>query len=133
MKVGYSKTFPIYGKEEWEKNWLECDVSMPGDLINLSDEDIAKYMLNVRRVQYALKKQVEGFHYESNKAEEKKAKGVKAEKQEVKPVTIEDINSCKDLTVLVSYRLIVKSNPDLQKAYDEQYKKLSPKHKVKLP
>lgn len=37
---------------------------------------------------------------------------------------ISDIYSCKELKVLESYRLMVKSNPQLQEAYDQQFKKL---------
>ena len=39
-------------------------------------------------------------------------------------VTPDDIYSCSELEVLKGYRLIVKSNPELQKAYDIQFKKL---------
>jgi len=38
---------------------------------------------------------------------------------------IDDIKSCKELTVLESYRLVVKNKPELQQAYDETFKKLS--------
>ena len=38
---------------------------------------------------------------------------------------IDDIRSCKELTVLESYRIIVKNKPELQQAYDETFKKLS--------
>ena len=40
-------------------------------------------------------------------------------------VTPEEIYSCKEVEVLKAYKLIVKSKPELQKAYDEQFKKLS--------
>lgn len=124
MKVGYSKTFPIYTKEEWEKPWLEVEISTPENLIDLSDEEINQFMLKVRRIQYALKKQVEGFHFESNKADEKKKEAEKAISFDVKPTTVEDINSCKDLKVLGTYRLIVKSNPELQEAYNKKLNEL---------
>jgi hypothetical protein len=127
MKVGYSKTFPIYGKEEWEKCWLEEDISIPKDLLNISDEDIAQYMLQVRRIQYALKKQVESFHYESNKADEKK-KEVEAviQKEETKPDSIIDsINSCNELKVLESYKFIIKGKPELETAYNNRIKQLT--------
>jgi hypothetical protein len=38
---------------------------------------------------------------------------------------IEDINSCRELIVLNSYKLLVKKEPALQQAYDTMYKKLS--------
>ena len=125
MKVGFSKTFPIYGKEEWEKNWLEDDIPMPENLIDLSDEEIEKYMLKIRRIQYALKKQVESFFYESTKADQKREEELKTKNIEpIIGVTPEEIYSCKEIEVLKAYKLIVKSKPELQKAYDEQFKKL---------
>lgn len=38
---------------------------------------------------------------------------------------IADIYSCQDLKILQSYKLIAKSKPELQAAYDQQYKKLT--------
>lgn len=38
---------------------------------------------------------------------------------------ISDIYSCKELKVLESYRIMAKSSPELQAAYDQQFKKLS--------
>ena len=125
MKVGFSKTFPIYGKEEWEKNWLEDDIPMPENLIDLSDEEIEKYMLKIRCIQYALKKQVESFFYQSTKADQKREEELKT--KNIEPViglTTEEIYSCTTVEVLKAYKLIVKSKPELQKAYDEQLKKL---------
>jgi hypothetical protein len=37
------------------------------------------------------------------------------------------INSCKEIKILETYRLIVKGNPELQKAYDEKYLSLQNK------
>lgn len=116
--IGYSHTYMI-GTTDFEKIWYEGELEEGDD---------------IRQCLYKAKKIVSDFHFESNKADEKKKEIAKQGKaQEVKPTTVEDINSCKDLTVLHTYRLIVKSNPVLQKAYDEMYKKLSPKHKTKLP
>lgn len=128
MKVGFSKTFPVYGKEEWEKNWLEDDIPMPENLIDLSDEEIEKYMLKIRRIQYALKKQVESFFYESTKADQKREEELKTKNIEpIIGVTPEEIYSCKEIEGedgLKSYKAIAKTNQELQKAYDEQFKKL---------
>ena len=38
---------------------------------------------------------------------------------------INDIKSCKDLTILSSYKLIAKTKPEFQEAYDEMFNKLS--------
>lgn len=40
----------------------------------------------------------------------------------------EDIESCKELTVLETYRLIVKNKPELQEAYDKTREKLLNQH-----
>lgn len=39
--------------------------------------------------------------------------------------TVAAINSCKELKVLESYKLIAKTNPQYQEAYDTMYQKLS--------
>ena len=65
-KIGYSKTYQI-GLANFEKLWLEAEVSETDD---------------IRQCQYALKKQVESFHYESNKAAEKQQEQKKEEEEE---------------------------------------------------
>jgi hypothetical protein len=53
-------------------------------------------------------------------------------KKEIKEISVEpiigvtpqDIYSCTEIEVLKGYQFIVKSKPELQKAYDEQFKKL---------
>jgi hypothetical protein len=125
MKIGYSETFPLIGKDRWQKNWLEDEVQLNLDLVNCTDEDIAKAMLNVRKVQYALQKQVQSFFYESNKAAEKALKEV--EKETITPTDsiINDIRSCKSIKVLEAYKLIAKSNKTVQEAYDNHLKLLT--------
>ena len=54
---------------------------------------------------------------------------IKKEIQEIKVepvigVTPDEIYSCTEIEVLKAYKLIVKSKHELQKAYDEQFKKL---------
>jgi len=39
---------------------------------------------------------------------------------------IDDVCSCTDLKILESYRLLAKRSPELQQAYDEMLKKLTP-------
>ena len=40
---------------------------------------------------------------------------------------VSDIRTCKEVKVLESYRLIAKSNPELQAAYDQKMQELTPK------
>ncbi len=40
---------------------------------------------------------------------------------------IDDIRSCKELKVLESYRILAKTKPEFQAAYDEMIEKLTPK------
>lgn len=68
MKIGYSKTYPV--TVYWEKNWLEEEFPT-GLTLDSTDEEIAEVMKKVRRIQYALKAQVEAFHYEAMAAAEK--------------------------------------------------------------
>ena len=105
-KVAYSKTYPI--GMHWERIFIEGELS--------SDED-------PRKALYECKKTVENFHYESNKADEKKKQ---EEKQSVSTLEsiINDINSCADLVKLKEYRIFVKQKPELQAAYDKKLKEL---------
>lgn len=58
MNVGYSKTFPHPSTGQWEKIWAE-------------EENFTGTIEEARKVWYAIKREVENFHYESNKAAEK--------------------------------------------------------------
>ena len=51
---------------------------------------------------------------------------VQKPKEEAQSSIIEDINSCTELKVLEAYKLIAKSNPEFQKAYDLKLKQLQP-------
>lgn len=130
MKIGYIETFPVIGLERWRKIPLEVEVKEEIDFLNATYEEIEAFMLKVRRVQYALKKQVQSFYYESLNAESKAA----AEKEQVKEIQVEpqsqeakiiaDIYTCTELKVIQSYELIAKKYPNIQAAYDQQLKKL---------
>lgn len=120
-KVGYSKTFPILTSGQWEKIWIEDEVTG-------SEED-------ARKMLYSLKKQVENFHYESNKADEKKAE-VKinfytpssvdnGDRNDGNLTLSEQIMSCKELKVLDSYKFIVKGKPELEEVYNQKLKELT--------
>ena len=82
-KIGYSKTYPILNIGVWEKIWIEEEVPEEAD---------------TRKVLYDLKKQVENFHYESNKADEKKSeenKPVKKDTSEADKKTEKEIAELK--------------------------------------
>lgn len=117
MKIGYSKTYPLLSSGCFEKIWLE-------DEIEFTD------MEAVRQAQYALKKQVENFHYESNKAAEKQAQ---IQEDNDTPKSQEDkiiaqIKTMKDLKSLESYKLLSRTYPGIQTAYNEKLKELSNGH-----
>jgi protease II len=78
MKIGYIETFPLLGKDRWQKIPLEneVDVNIP---LDATDEEIEVIMKKVRRIQYALQKQVRSFFYESNAAVEKELPVIKNE------------------------------------------------------
>lgn len=113
-KIGFSKTFPtgVY----FEKIFLEAEV-IEGD--------------DIRQSLYALKKEVEQFHYQSVAAAEKQMgtqvniveenKNPKSQEETI----IEGINSCTEITVLHSYSLIAKNNHQIQEAYDNKLLELS--------
>lgn len=114
MKIGYSKTYPLPGSGCYEKIWLE-------DEIDNCD------MESVRQVQYALKKQVENFHFESNKAAEKQAiqeQTVKEEPQSVKAKIIAQIYGCSTLKVLESFKLLSQNNKAVKAAYEQRFAEL---------
>lgn len=112
MKIGYSKTFPIIGKEQWEKIWIEDEVTG-------TEED-------ARQSLYKLKRQVESFHYESNKAAEKEA-GIK-EPMGTPDGVIDLINKCATIPKphgLMAFEIIAKTDKAIQQAWDAKFKELS--------
>ena len=125
MKIGYSETFPVIGKDRWQKNWLEDEVNLNIDYLNLSDADIEKVILNVRRIQYALQKQVQSFHYESVKAAEKQLTEQKEEPKTQEQRIISQIYGASDLKVLASFELLSKNNKSIKAAYDQRFLELS--------
>lgn len=70
---------------------------------------------------------VHEYHFEQNKElyEQRGTRVIEVEpKLSPKESLIADINSCKEVKVLESYKLIVKNNPDLQDIYDNKLKSL---------
>lgn len=117
-KIGYSKTYPILSIGVWEKIWIEEEVPEETD---------------TREVLYELKKQVENFHYESNRADEKKkevspeAAYFTTDDMQVPEITLEDqIKSCKSKSTLEkTYKFIIKGKPELETIYNNRLKELT--------
>lgn len=113
VKAMFSKTFPI--GIYFEKIFLEAE---------LTDQD------DVRKCLYDLKRQVENFHFESNKADEKKIEKEKVVEETKLPLTkvvdlIKEINFCKDYSVLEkTHKYIASTDTDLQIAYDKRLEEL---------
>jgi len=107
-KIGYSKTYQI-GLANFEKLWLEAEVSETDD---------------VRQCQYALKKQVESFHYESNKAAEKQQEQKKEEPQSQEAKIIAQIYAASDLKVLETFKLLAKNHKAIEAAYNQKLNEL---------
>ena len=75
---------------------------------------------------------VEEFHIENNKGlyftmnpDAITNAESKSPKESAQTDMIAAINSCTDIKVLESYRLIAKSNPEFQEAYDKKLKELN--------
>jgi len=112
MKIGYSKTYPLPASGCYEKIWLE-------DEIENCDMEV------VRNAQYALKKQVESFHFESNKAAEKQLRVEPENPQTTEAKIIAQIYGASDLKVLESFKLLSSKYPTVKAAYEQQFEKLS--------
>ena len=136
MKIGYSKTYPVTAY--WEKCWLEDEIEIHIPLY-ATDEQIADIMKRVRRIQYALKAQVESFHYESTAAAQKQMSTEDAIKYieennsfnvntSPEQRIINQINEIQELKVLESFALIAKSKPEIQAAYDNKYNEILNRH-----
>ena len=107
-RLTYSKLFPT-GSYSNERIEVSCSLSDNEDIIQVYSE---------------LHNMVKDLHFSQNK-ELYEQMGVieKIVEQSGSPLNkteelIRDINSCKELKVLQSYRLIVKNNPQLKEAYE---------------
>jgi hypothetical protein len=121
IEATFFETFPIPTSERWQKIVLKASIE--------ENED-------VRQCLYSLKKQVESFFYEANKADEKKAEEAKKQKNPVNEVyedmslsneemLVKQIKSCNEIKVLESYKFIVKGKPELEIAYNNRLKELT--------
>lgn len=103
------------GLKRWKKDGVE---------INLQEGDDPK------EAQRKAAEMVEGFQKENNPGltVEINLDAIptkKVEPQEARiGLLIQDIESCKDLKTLESYKFLVKGKPDFQKAYDSKLKEL---------
>lgn len=110
MKVGYSKTYPIASNGTWEKIWAE--------------EEFEGSIEDARKRWYAQKKEVENFHFESNKAAEKQEKEVEESPKTTEAKIIAQIYGCTDLKVLESFRLLSNNYKSVKAAYEQRQLKL---------
>lgn len=114
----YQKTFPLQAYAN-EKIGIEVELDETDDLDTVFQE---------------LKTKVERLHIEnmpvlvaSNPIIEQVQQIKEPPKPKLSPeeTMINEINTCKELKVLESYRLIVKKNPKYQEIYDRKLKELT--------
>lgn len=120
QKILYSKTFPHPANGQWEKVALEAEIT--------PDED-------VRSCLYALKKEVEQFHYQSLGHDEKIATEQKTAALDENGVAIAEILLCKTIKDLKGFELMVKNSKSdaVKSAFNQKTNELNSKKKVKLP
>lgn len=101
-----------FGLKRWDKAGVEVELSdtdNPENAFNLAkqliDEQLSKVIQPENEMRGITTRIIEDGHEPRS--------------------LIDDIRSCKELTVLESYRIVVKNKPELQTAYDEMHKKLS--------
>ncbi len=115
-KISYQKLFPL-GAFINEKIGVE---------MQLDEGDNPVQVLN------EAKKLVEKYHIDTNPQmyiDDVPQISTTTTIDQVQPLTkvaslIQQINSCEEIKVLESYKLIVKTDPDLQRAYDKKLKQL---------
>jgi hypothetical protein len=130
MSIGYIETFPVPGLERWRKIPLSIEVTPDIDFLTATDEEIEAFMVKVRRIQYALKKQVNSFFFESLGHDQKTSSEIIQVKEPETPQSTEakiiaQIYACSDLKVLESFKLLSGKYPAVKAAYEQQFEKLS--------
>jgi hypothetical protein len=114
-RISYQKVFPL-GMYINERIGVE---------IQLDKEDSPEYALS------KAKEMVESFHKENNKGLhiEVNSDAIPIQKPEPEEtrigLLIQDIESCKDIKTLESYKFLVKGKQDFQTAYDNKLKELT--------
>lgn len=115
-RVSYSQSYETvtqYGLKRWQKIGVE---------MVMEENDDPKNVLSQAKLL------VDEFHKETNKPQEQEPlPDIQKPQEKLSPLdqTIADIESCKELKVLESYRLIVKNNDYLKPYYAKQYEKLT--------
>lgn len=112
-KILYSKTFPHPANGQWEKVALEAEIT--------PDED-------VRSCLYALKKEVEQFHYQSIAHDAKVAAEQKTPEpqQSQEEGLAEAIAGCTNMKFLKIYESAALKFPVVKEAYDKKFAELNP-------
>lgn len=114
--IQYSESYEFseYGLKRWRKFGLEGELGENEDVMNAHVQ--LKSMVDaMKTASIAALEEFKGTHT------------VVIEERPIDPVTtvVADINSCKEVKVLETYRFIVKGNPELEFAYEEKMKELS--------
>jgi len=114
-RIKYSKKFP-YAPYLNEDIGFEMSISAGQD-----PKECLKYLKELAEEFYKentlpLLDAMRGTHERIIQEEKPPATGLQA--------IINDMNTCKDIKVLESYRLIVKNNPELQETYDNKLNQL---------
>lgn len=115
-KISRSKSFEMvngYGLKSWDKYGIEGELGENEDPIQAYRE---------------LDAIIDQSHKENSQtlsfvADNVPVPEVQVEKEQPKSL-VEQIESCTELKVLESYRLIAKTNPECQEAYDKKLKEL---------
>ena len=128
MKIGYSATFNYPNSlMPFEKHWVEEDELLHGlNLLDITDEQMEQLTKNIRRIQYAIKRQVIDFQHESNKHFEKEiqTKEPDTPKRTQEQLYIEAIEGCNSVKFLKIYEAHTK-HPIVKAAYDKKFAELN--------
>lgn len=106
-EVSFSETFPL-PSGHYQKIFVTAELEGTDD---------------PRQALYEVKKVVQSFFYESNKAAEKQVK-------DERPLSttesmIKDIEQCTDMKMLEAFAFLAKNNSKLKPAYDKRLKELT--------
>jgi hypothetical protein len=123
-KINYQKLYPI-------GNFLNERVGFEASIDENDDPQQALAQLKEMADKFHEKNNAENNHQESGESPENSSHKENSEPkppQEIQIGNIEaGIRSCRDIKILETYRLIIKKDAGLQKAYDEMMEKLTPK------
>lgn len=122
MKIGYSATFNMPNTSQpFEKHWVEEDELLHGlNLFDITDEQIEQLTKNIRRIQYAIKKQVKDFAYESNAAAGKQKQAEIPIDENAKAIA--DILLCTDFEELKTFQALTGNSKAVKAAFNQKLK-----------